>query len=132
LLFWQNGLFGLYGRNDIVERLKHVLDGYDSDWLTEFEIFSTKFKFDTFWFGNSESHNAFRCRGAVPILASCQIDITQRAFPRCPRIPCHAYVAWNLSSLSEGDNDVVIPHQMLAMNRRFPGPGHVRSQVVSL
>jgi hypothetical protein len=120
LLFWQNGLYGLYTLATVNERLRHIFRNPDKSWLTALRGFCSHCNFDEFWFGNYSAHKTFRearvlPQAAVPFLAS-----LSESFPRCPPQPRHLTVDWSIHE--EHTSCEIVSIAMREAFRKYPGP----------
>ena len=117
LMFWQNGLYGLYQPNHVLERLKHVAKTPTA--IDSFKLFCRKFRFDEHWFGHRRAHRAFRISGVVPHFAvRAFAPEVLRAFPRTPTVACHGKVDWELERC-------FVPAAMWEALCCYPGPAYV-------
>jgi hypothetical protein len=117
LLFWQNGLYGLFSRANVLERLRHVYS-HDRAWFDAHRDFCEVFDFDKLWFGNSAALADFRSKGIVPAEAVSHLEVMRELFPRCRSRPAHARVEWQINSAAGS----VFSGAMQQLCQEFPGP----------
>jgi hypothetical protein len=119
LLFWQNGLYGLYSLANVSERLRHIFRSPDKSWLAPLQRFCSQYDFDTFWFGNYSVQKSFRTERLLPQEAVSFLSGLSVSFPRCPSKPRHLPVDW---SVHEDDRDDFASAPMRELCRSYPGP----------
>jgi hypothetical protein len=120
LLFWQNGLYGLFTVSSVNEKLRH-LAGLGPKWVGRYRDFCSGFDFDKCWFGHSTNLRKFRSHGIVPKEAVKHLDLLRSVFPRSPAVPTHSKVDWDLSELAKQENSK-LSSALKQVCLLFPGP----------
>jgi hypothetical protein len=128
LLFWQNGLYGLYSLANVSERLRHIFRSPDKSWLALLRQFCSQYDFDTFWFGNYSVQKSFRTQRVLPREAVPLLSGLSASFPRCPSKPRHLPVDW---SVREDGRDDLASASMRALCGSYPGPAFQNCLAIS-